>query len=312
MLQNLREVSEIGLYDKTTDLWFDLVSYSRCGTLDKINLFFNKEKQSILGIELFYGGIGTGIFKGKSALVDPNNKKEIPVLKENPILKIKGVFDKGKIYKLTFVFKDGSENGFCVDNINAIKKEECIIPNERNEPVASFIVSFSKELTSIIPTYQRNEKISYNEALKIYSTEVFGKHFNDSIGFKISEDILASDSKVISITAYQDSKLLMGVEIKYSLNGSEKTTSFGKKTSLKDTLTLSEGEEIEDITVRSGDLIDGILIKTNKNNMLISGGNGGGPHFFRSSECVENKKLSFVGFEGEFGWSIQNLKVIFK
>ena len=77
---------------------------------------------------------------------------------------------------------------------------------------------------------------------------------------------------------------------------------------------VKNDEIISSLIIRSGDMIDGILMNTNQSNMILSGGNGGGLHLFDIKQLEEatGKKLNFLGFEGSYAGCVHQIKALFR
>ena len=315
--EKLKEVSEIGDYNKTNDYFYDTSTFSRVSYLTKIVIYINQEKTAIIGIELGYNEISTGIFKSPEVVVNQKDKIEIPIKKENPIISIKGSFIASKIVKLVIEDKQGNEIGYNNEKDYDVSKLTSFIMKSKQE-LTGFKFAFNKELKYLQPVYKNEEdKIIYNEEKKIYETKLFGKQFGDSIKSSVPESILKGNYILKKVSLYHDGHLLIGVKMDYAMKENPNnivTHTFGKIKDILETIYLNNDEIISSLIIRSGDMIDGILMNTNQSNMLLSGGNGGGLHLFDIKQLEEatGKKLNFLGFEGSYAGCVHQIKALFR
>lgn len=315
--EKLKVVSEIGDYNKTKDYFYDTSTFSRMSHPTKIIIYINQEKTAIIGIELLYNEFSTGIFKSPEVVVNQKNKIEISITKESPIISIKGSFIVSKIVKLVFEDKKGNEIGYNNEKDYDISKLTCFIMKS-NQELTGFKFAFNKELKYLQPIYKNEEdQIIFNEEKKIYETKLFGKQFGDSVRSSLPESIFKGDYILKKVSLYHDGHLLIGVKMDYAMKENANnvvTHVFGKTKDILEAITLNNDEIISSIIIRSGDMIDGILMNTNQNNMILSGGNGGGLHLFdiKQLENDTGKKINFIGFEGSYAGCVHQIKALFK
>lgn len=109
-----------------------------------------------------------------------------------------------------------------------------------------------------------------------FFNKIFGKSHSDSQKFCFE---FCRKKIIKGISIYYDCSLIRGIS--FILNNNEVyDICLTKEYSKKDTLNIDylNGEFINKILIRSGDLIDGIEFHTNKNNFISSGGKGGIPY----------------------------------
>ena len=322
----------IGEYNKLTDLKYDLSSFYQLtqSEITKLNLYIDKTTSNITGLEFFYGDLSTGVFHHnsiKEESFDVNNNKSLIIkeinLSNNNIEEIEAMFIENKILKLLFCSKSEKIGYNIVDYVSELKENtiETLLPGIRKtniklntQKLVSFEFSFNEEgLTFLRPNFHVDEKlIPYNDEKKYFSTISFGKKFNDSNEYKFNSAILKEEYKLQKLFLYHDGNLMKGFEMYYKLNDKTLVEKFGRTEGIKDCLDLNVeyGEFIDQVLLRTGDLMDGIMIKTNKGQLVVSGGTGGGAHFYnlRNGE----KKYEFIGLEGLFSGCIQQVKMIVK
>ena len=312
-------INEIGDYNKTEDSYFDLSSYI-ISPLERIILYLNEDKTFINGIELFYSGQSTGIFSSPKEPINDYNKIEIICInEEEKILNIKGCFIKNRIIKLVFINKKGEENGFNNEKDYQNFKNKKYFKTNSNNELIGIKIAFNHKLTYFEPIFKKEEELTINEELKIIKSNLFGKKFDDSKEFILDKKVYSNNCILTKLNIIHDNHLIMGIQMYYNLNDENFVLNFGKITNgLNETieLNLKLNEEIFMLNIRSGAMIDAINLFTNINNIIISGGNGGGPHKFNLNDIrnkfKEKKNIKFIGFEGSYAGVLHQLKLIFK
>ena len=319
------ELSEIGEYNNTKDSYYDTSACGIDNKLKKIILHLNQEKNAIIGVELFYffyigdDGYSTGIFKSPSITIIPNNKIDITINHDNPIVNINGSFISKKIIKLVFQMKNGDEIGFNNEKDYDLSKVRHYIMKTPFE-ISGFKLAFYDELKYFSPV----NKVADIDVLKkeecLIQSPLFGKQFADSKEYNLLKQIAyQEESDIKEITVYHDEHLVMGIKIGYAFKSSPDTLSyetFGLETDIAEKLELIGDEHIVTVMIRSGDMIDAILLETNKGQTLISGGNGGGLHTFNIEKIKKkfniNTNVMFLGFSGKSAGCLHQIQPIFK
>ena len=145
----------------------------------------------------------------------------------------------------------------------------------------------------------------------IFESKTFGKNFKGT-QFNDLDDKLSSLSNINihEMIFYDDGGFLCGVKVIYRLEENKNFTNGAhcvcdvdnidkskwqtnkNKTIISKSLIFKNDEYITKLIVRSGDIIDGLEIETNKGNKLAAGGLGGG-----KTEFIFNDRR-FVGFSG--------------
>lgn len=174
---------------------------------------------------------------------------------------------------------------------------------------------------------QKSNDITEFTSSKLYGTEYKNETFFDDSEFV--KDLLP-DIKIKQIDLYKANGYICGIQI-YYLNGQkvsnglyvdadvEKETDDGLLSNMigqkvkKKSLEIDDDDEIEEIVIHSGDIIDGIGFITKKENSLFVGGNGG------NHKSLKFKGLKFVGISGSLAkydqgnyWrTIHSLKLYF-
>ena len=313
------ELKEIGFYNKREDSYFDLSPYI-ISSLERIILYLNEEKTFINGIELFYNGESTGIFSSPNEKIIKDNKIDIICNNEEErIINIKGCFIRNRIIKLVFINKKGEEIGFNNEKDYMNMKNKKYFKTNSSYELIGMKIAFNNRLTYLEPIFKIEEELKINEELKIIESNLYGKKFDDSIDFKLDKKVFSDNCILTKLNIIHDNHLIMGIQMYYNLNEENFVLNFGKITNgLNETieLNLKLNEEISMLNIRSGAMIDAINLFTNINNIIISGGNGGGPHKFNLNDIrnkfKEKKNIKFIGFEGSYAGVLHQLKLIFK
>lgn len=321
----LEELTEIGEYNNTQDSYYDT---SACGTdknLKKIVLYLNQEKNAINGVELFYcfsfgdEGYSTGIFKSPSITIIPNNKIDITINHDNPIVNINGSFISKKIIKLVFQMKKGDEIGFNNEKDYNLSKVRHYIMKTPFE-ISGFKLAFYDELKYFSPV----NKFADIDVLKkedcLIQSSLFGKQFGDSKEYNLLKNIpYQEETDIKEITVYHDEHIVIGIKIGYAFKSSPDNLSyqtFGLEKDEAEKLVLNGDEHIVTVMIRSGDMIDAILLETDKGQTLISGGNGGGLHTFNISQIKKKFNIDtdvmLLGFSGKSAGCLHQIQPIFK
>lgn len=316
----IKIVDNIGSYDEGDDSFFNLTPYTHISPLEKIVLYLCEGNREIIGIELHYLGYSTGVFQGIGYKVNHNNKIIINIT-DDYIERIHGSFVSNKIASIVFVFKSGKEEGFTnKDYIEALLTHFSF----KNGLLLGFKVAFNKSLTFLSPIFAEEDKYILSDTTKMIATKTkLGKTFSDSVSFSLPEDII-NEGRLIQIDLYHDGNLQIGIQSTYKMNNDYiKTALIGKKSSLCSSIALNEkeNESIQSLAIRSGDMIDGIMLTSSKGNSIISGGIGGGPHHFSTTEIASkyiknesnsNSNVQFIGFEGTSNQVVHSLSLLFK
>lgn len=338
----------IGQYNKYTDLKFELSSFYQLTQkeISKIKLFIDKTLCNIIALEFFYGDISTGIFhndniKEDQLKIEKNSNlviKEID-LASNKYSKIESIFVENKIIKLLFCSSSPEEKiGFniveCTPDFSEEKiqillptlKIENIIISDRK--LVSFEFSFNEDgLSFIKPEFHKPEPLTEFSPIKenmenkdieaisnnkYFKSELYGKKFGDSKEYQLNQEIIIECYKLYKLFFYHDGHIMMGIEMHFKKGEKTLIEKFGKIDGIKTGLELNVdyGEKIQQIILRTGDMMDGIMVKTNKGQLIIAGGNGGGEHFYNLED--ENKKLELIGMEGSFSGTIHQINLILK
>ena len=313
-------LKEIGKYNSSKDNYYDTSSFTNNEhflNITGIKLYLNESLSGIIGIELIFNEnkFSSGIFKSKQSTIINDNSHIIEI---NGIIdEIEGSFKNNKITKMLFKLTNGTSKGFDIENKYTAKQlTHYKILNKDHHKLTSLKLAFELELTFFCPVFiTDNEKdntlIQHDKHSNLYSTNSFGKIFNDSTQFILPDDItsISSEINLQKIICYYESNILKGIQMEYS-NG--KKAIFGSDCAQESAYIEIKGEQcVEEIIVRSGDMIDGIIINVDnaEGKLLIAGGNGGGAHYITG---LKEKKRTLFGFEGYFSGFIHQMRVIFK
>lgn len=312
----LSQVNEVGVYDIINDFFYDLSDFlfENEGKLNFIKLYLNDNKTAIIGIELIYGNTSTGIFHNNNININIDNKIDIDL---KDLVSIKGSYYCNQILKLLFVNKSNQEFGFNVEDKCDTNNIKHFIMNIKNdEYLSSLKFAFGNSLVyfaKICKPIISEDTITQLQNSSLYSSKFFGKQFNDT-HMQIIDYTDLKDAKISNIILYHDGGLVYGSSITYVINNNDKKViDFGKKTKMFEVLNMADGEYINKIILRTGDLIDGVSLFTNLDNGIVAGGNGGGVHIFDIDKLKKDNIInSFIGFDGGYTGLLHKIRVIFK
>ena len=322
---NYQIKNNIGNYNNSEDYFYDLNPFiPEGGILTKIILYLDENKSNIIGIELFYSNVSSGIFSDPN-FNNNNNNKIIIELTNNKIIEIKASFIENRITKLIFITNDNKEKGFNKEKDFDIKKLNQIIMKKNNNELISIKCAFNNYLTFFEPIFNEIEQLKeYKNYINYYESKLFGKKFKDSKEFNLNKKIFENKGKIEKIIIYHDNNILIGIEQFFILENNEKLTeNFGIvghslngeiKLNINNNNDTNNNNNINKLIIRSGDMIDGISIENKINLMLVSGGCGGGKHIFNFNKNINFNYLgnyNLIGFEGSFAGTIHQIKAIF-
>ena len=322
---NYQIKNNIGNYNNSEDYFYDLNPFiPEGGILTKIILYLDENKSNIIGIELFYSNVSSGIFSDPN-FNNNNNNKIIIELTNNKIIEIKASFIENRITKLIFITNDNKEKGFNKEKDFDIKKLNQIIMKKNNNELISIKCAFNNYLTFFEPIFNEIEQLKeYKNYINYYESKLFGKKFKDSKEFNLNKKIFENKGKIEKIIIYHDNNILIGIEQFFIFENNEKLTEnfgiIGKtlndeiKFNINNNNNANNNNNINKLIIRSGDMIDGISIENKINLMLVSGGCGGGKHIFNFNKNINFNYLgnyNLIGFEGSFAGTIHQIKAIF-
>lgn len=262
------------------ELIYDTSIFSLDYELTGIN-FYTDTNNYITAIEPFYNNYSVGILSSTNYDESNDHINNIVFEESERLVKIKGCYNDF-IYSLLIILSSGRE--FLIGNKNTSMNSDISTDN--------YIVSLKVGFTNYLSYIETIDK--ENDYTKIDNYN-YGKIFNDSITFKISMNSLTK------IILYYDS-LVKGIELEY-LDGSYYSFCNNKNTYKKE-LNLRESEKIVKLIVRAGEMIDSLLILTNKGNYISTDGLGGFPHYIDISEG------SLEGIEGGYKNNLHNIKLL--
>ena len=129
------------------------------------------------------------------------------------------------------------------------------------------------------------------------TTEKLGKDTNSSVAFDDFDFVKDKfNYRLAEVKIWHDSNYIVGIQCIYNMDGQNKSPGShqGSAKTKCDSIILFEGEFITKIVVRSGSIIDGIGLYTNKGRSLTVGGTGGS-----ITEFVFNVgSFQFISFGG--------------
>lgn len=320
-------VDKAGIRDWILNYYYDLSVYNSkaCNKLTGITLRHTDEY--IYSIEFFYDEKSTGEFKGNTK-VDPMqlNTTYISIDKHDYIAIIKGSFNVDYITGLEFILHSGqsySFNNIYIKNKTDIKyfmfkKEDfCGQPTE----IFSFKMAYGKFLTFIAPIFKDNliliKNDTKNKNTPSYISPPMGRYNIDLKHFSVKEDF-QDLGRLKKLCIFHDNVIVKGFEIYYENGLNYKLHNYSKVDDLNKLkkeiidLDLLNGEIINKIMIRSGDLVDNITLYTNKDKVVSAGGHGGAPYLYYLNELskINGNNLIFAGIEGGYSGESGNLNYV--
>lgn len=303
-----------GVRDWILNYYYDLSIYlNNFGKLTKIILYTDDEY--ISGLEYFYNDISTGIFSGKDFKSNDKVKKiTIDIPQSSYIEYAYGNFNYDYITELMFCLSSGEKFGFSNKESKSSTVTKYFKFYNENHELFGLRMSFGKYLTFITPIFKllNNSNLKEEQGNKFLSQEM-GKTFGDSKFFTYNNE---SDNlgRISKISIYHDDRLVKGLKLFYEkgeINHSSENTGQNLKCESLE-FNLLKGEEIDCISIRSGDMIDNITIHTNLNSCISSGGHGGSLHVFELNQLKQfYPELKFRGFSGAYSNDFHSLRLVF-
>ena len=174
----------------------------------------------------------------------------------------------------------------------------------------------NNELESLKSENKKLKEIffKYDVYYPYFSTKFLGNRIGNKT-FSLPKELYTS-MKLWKINIYHDIHYVTKIEMFYKDNsGKCKSFQFGEGNGTKKSLEFQNNENIENLIINAGDLIDGITIETNKNSLFGRIENVGGTgYLFNIKEIskIFEKKVELIGFEGNYNRYIIQTKAIFK
>jgi hypothetical protein len=290
-ITNTKEIGKKGIYN----LDFDLEVYTGFGKLDGVNIYYCEKY--VKGMDLKFGGLWTGIFKGEYSIDECNNIKHEFVDGDELNALLAFCDKKNNITGITLYTK---LNKYTFGNLN----EEQFQLSEPGRSIISLKIAFGKCLNFISPIYSEDIYETNGEDTKI--TKLYGTINDDSQEFK--NEYESSFGKLKDIKIYSDD-YVKGYSLVYENKTIQTCNIFPDSQSNKvkaNILSLSTNEEIDKIYIRAGSIIDHLSFITNKGNVVSGGAVGGKGKLYERPTGY-----NFIGFEGGLLNNLHYLKLKF-
>jgi hypothetical protein len=315
-------LEKAGVRDWILNYFYDLSVFGN-QKLTGVNIYHNGEH--IWALEFFYGGVSTGLYKGKNSEEKEVSNFSIIVVRfsEGEYLeKIIGSFNNDFITSLKFISSSGKVQGFeNSNNINSVESNcKYFMFYKENCEIITLKLAFGKFLTFISPVFKEitNKQMTAihqegSEIPTLYISKEFGKKFDDSKNFQY-ENEFAKYGRIKKITIYHDYTLVKGFKVEYEKMEVSHYHNISAQNIKSEILELDNNDEINFISVRSGDMIDNISISTKKGKNISAGGFGGGLEILdlQKLKKEQNKDtLKFVGFAGGYFNNMHYINFIF-
>ena len=180
----------------------------------------------------------------------------------------------------------------------------------KSDPLAN------NELESLKSENKKLKEIFYKYDINYpyFSTKVLGNDIGNKT-FSIPKELYNS-WKLLKINIYHDNYYVTKIEMFYKDNNDKcKSFQFGEGNGTKKSLAFQNNENIENLIINAGSLIDGITIEANKKSLFGRIENVGGTgYLFNIKEIskIFEKKVELIGFEGNYNSYVIQIKAIFK